>query len=439
MNWTNWYRTISPKPSMICFPRTKESLQNIGKNANLYKRKLRIITPLTSNTSILNKDDNSRFEEKEFSVSLDGLSNILEVTNTTIKVESVVKLSSIISKLEKYNLSLPNISSNINQSIFNIVSFAQYGSGSTGSISNFINNIEYVDINGNIISIDSTSNSDMFRALQTSLGCCALIYSFTLKCIPLQTLNTKIVHTNYRIALSTSEALQSNYKYLQIIINPKSESSTLFMLNSVESEVSCEEYKISSCQKLSDKILDIGKMIKSGLICNTSSTIDDYMKRRFKLYHGLQDQSMIVLISLFNEKKTDTYLESEVCINFKDFSLALTTIVNYIQSNSENKILLIKCRFVTKGTSLLDPAVNDLNVYLIFIMHNEPQYIDQLYNVVNILINDFNGRPGLNMLNLLTKNQLAYYGQQLIDFKKIRDQLDPQGLFLTSEFKQLGF
>jgi hypothetical protein len=512
MSWINWYRTISPKPSMISFPRTKESLQSIIKNANTYKRKLKIInhkkdnfsnqslSELSANLGYLEIESDDKFADKEFLISLDGLSQVLDLNTNTmeVKVESGIKINSLISKLEKDQLTLPNLTSNLDQSIFHAVSYADHGSGSNfpgssdinlnnrGSFSNFVTNIEYVDVEGNIVSVNATNSPNIFRALQTNLGSCALIYSFTLKCIPLLILDVKNINTKYELITSTWEALQSKYKYFQFSINPISGNTNIFLINQSEDNLNgylkskTNNNSETNCEKITNKIINLSDNIlnyldkKSNNIIshkeNLSELTDIEFKNNVKKYNNLHDQSNKVL-SLFSiENKNSSSikdktlllakdnLKSEICIDVKDLVSAIVKVLDFCQKNNQNnnqndyqnnndvssgnkgnRILSITCRFVDKGTSYLDPAINDNNVYILAIMKNEPQNIDQLYGF-NDLFTEFNGRPSWKGIHNLTKDQIVkLYGQNLVDFKTIRDELDPQRLLVNTHLQKLGF
>jgi L-gulonolactone oxidase len=159
-------------------------------------------------------------------IAIDSLSK-------NVTVQAGIELKDLSEKLALEGLSLPNLPAT-SVTLGGALNTASHGTGKTGSLSQFVTEMELLVADGTVKKLSKDKHPDLFAAARVGLGALGIVYSVTLQCVPLFDL---VPHER---TVSLKEALD-NYKkwfdsndYFQFIWNVTNDTAACHWWNKVE-------------------------------------------------------------------------------------------------------------------------------------------------------------------------------------------------------------
>ena len=174
-----WARTFHSYPELYIQPHTLEELQKVVTLARRCRRRITLVgcghspSDLTCTSSWL--------------VNIDRLDNILTVDKETgvVVMEAGIRLHDLGLKLKEHGLAMPNLGSIDHQSIAGAISTATHGSSTRhGILSQSVLALKIMLANGSVVSCSKEQSPDLFRAALVSLGALGIITEVTFRAVP---------------------------------------------------------------------------------------------------------------------------------------------------------------------------------------------------------------------------------------------------------------
>ncbi|KAJ5919466.1 L-gulonolactone/D-arabinono-1-4-lactone oxidase [Penicillium verhagenii] len=174
-----WAKTFYSRPELYIRPQTIPEIQQLVTLARRCRRRLVTVgsghspSDLTCTSSWL--------------VNLDDFKRILHIDPTTrmVTVEAGIRLYDLGTRLEEKGLTLENLGSIDSQSIAGVIATGTHGSSLRhGLLSECIESLALVLPNGQLVRCSATSNESLFRAALVSLGALGIIVEVTFKARP---------------------------------------------------------------------------------------------------------------------------------------------------------------------------------------------------------------------------------------------------------------
>jgi D-arabinono-1,4-lactone oxidase len=174
-----WAKTFFSRPELYIRPQTIPEVQQLVTLARRCRRRLVTVgsghspSDLTCTSSWL--------------VNLDDFNRILNVDSETglVTVEAGIRLSELGTQLEKHGLTLTNLGSIDSQSIAGVIATGTHGSSLRhGLLSECIESLGLVLANGQLVRCSPTNNPDLFRAALVSLGALGIVVEVTFRATP---------------------------------------------------------------------------------------------------------------------------------------------------------------------------------------------------------------------------------------------------------------
>lgn len=165
-----WAKTFESRPEFYLRPQTLEEIQKI---VNLARKCRRRIVVVGSGHSPSNLTCTS-----SWMVNLDDYGRVLKVDKQrkTFLVEGGIRLRDMNQEAHTYGLSMPNLGSIDAQSIVGAIATATHGSTlQHGVISESVLSLRIVLSNGHVVKCSNEQNQDLFRAALISLGALGII------------------------------------------------------------------------------------------------------------------------------------------------------------------------------------------------------------------------------------------------------------------------
>ncbi|KAI4153331.1 MAG: hypothetical protein LQ340_002384 [Diploschistes diacapsis] len=174
-----WARTYHSRPELYIQPESTEEIQKVVTLARKCQRRIVVVgsghspSDLTCTSSWM--------------VNLDRYSSIISINSRTkvATMQAGIRLRDLIEALGGYGLTMPNLGSINEQSIAGAFTTGTHGSSiKHGIIARSVLGLKIMLSNGRIVSCSAEQNRDLFRAALVSLGAIGIIIEVTFQAVP---------------------------------------------------------------------------------------------------------------------------------------------------------------------------------------------------------------------------------------------------------------
>lgn len=417
----NWGKYETWYPQEIYYPTSLQELQQAIKDAKEKKKHIRLAGALHSM--------NQLSATSEVQIQMDKLSRVLSIDRQglKVKVQSGIIIKELLEVLAKNGLSLPNQGYIIEQSISGAIATATHGSGKTGTFSSFVEEMELVDSEGEVHVLSPFSKPELFSAAVTNLGCLGVVYTLTLRCIPLDKLHLSKVRSDLQTTLDQLPQLLEK-DYFQFAIDPYSDAVIRWEYNVTQEALKNRwgfYFKWLVVRSLAFFSFDV------------ISTPSWMMPLSIKIYIEASQLKSCVDYSykLLSPADEGHYIEEEIAVPLESFKEALAETRQILDRRRKQKqclVGIILIRFCSPDEyGELSPAHHRQTAYISLITFANKGY-RELFHEFEAALYKYQGRPHWGKYNSLTKEKiLELYGNDYKKFMQAKQTLDPKGLFLN--------
>lgn len=425
---TNWSKNEVWHPSECVYPSSLEELRQIIERARKEHKKIRAIGSLHSYNKLCRTND--------IQLHTDKLCRVLTVDKQAlkIKVEAGIKLVSLLKVLAENGLTLPNQGYITEQSIAGVIATATHGSGHTGTYSSFIEEIELLDAQGNLHILNPISTPHLFSAAVVNLGCLGIVYSVTLRCIPLGKLQLKKFVEPLSKVVEEIPGMFAMHDSIQYSFDPFSNNVLVWTYQKTDEpyqnrlRFSFWWYIVKALNILALEILPSPQ----ALIPNSTA-----MYIHLSTFKSCINDSHLIL----SPADEGRYIEEEIAVPFEYTDKAAhiaRELINRHQNHGRNTVALYVMRFVEPDIyGYLSPTLNRKSTYITLVSYVKEGYLDIFKEWEEALL-PLGGRPHWGKIHFLTKEKIALlYGENYTRFKQAKQELDPEGLFSNEHIDAL--
>ena len=424
----NWAGVEVWHPSQIANPASLEELRQVILKAQAEKMKIRVVGSLHSYIC----------ETPGLQLHTDKLCRILSLDKAKgwVRVEAGMKMRKLVEYLASQGLALPNQGYILKQSIAGVISTATHGTGKTGTLSSFVEEIELVDASGNLRALNAKTNPHLFNAAVVSLGCLGVIYAVTLRCVPLFKLDLSLTQSTFAETAQELPELIKEYDHFQWIVDPYSDSSLKFAA------------KRTSADKHTTVWYQVNRFLRTG----ANIAMMDYLPSISWLNRRLLRTLYFPFLSfktrvvddgyrLLSPSDEPHYVEEEIAVPAesaeKAFSEMRHLVTEFTTKNGPDVIALV-CRFVEADSyGYLSPTQGRRSAYIVPVMRLKSQY-KELYKQFETAMLKYSGRPHWGKYHTLTPDMIQkLYGENYTQFIEARRELNPEGVFLNKAMEAL--
>jgi L-gulono-1,4-lactone dehydrogenase len=424
--WINWGRNQTCNPHKIFYPKSKEELRALIQEAKNNNYKIHAYGSSHAWSDIVCS---------EYLINTDSLNKVLVIDKERLRVtvEGGIKLEALNKALAQEGLALENLPDMTAMSIAGLTATATHGTGHTGTLADFIEEIELLTADGTLRTLSLQQNPEHFEAARTSVGALGVIYSLTLKCVPLFKVKYSRTAITWPELQKTYKDLYNKNDYFMFLWNPYTDKAVTYSFNKTDAEpttaanaflwfkqklflgywtgafwVQFFEWFPHLMPKFMDFLFD-------------ASQIKDYVDYGYKLLarsHGPRDEVI--------------YEEEEIAIPIESLDKALEDVRRITDKYRKENFYVfmwgILFRFVKADThSLLSTTSGRDTVYISI---TAPKVNEAFYREFEEAMLKYKGRPHWGKINFLdSKRAKDLYGKQFEQFIKVRKELDPTGMF----------
>ena len=446
-SWKNWCGMEECQTKTHYTPSSEEELIQIVREALSSGKKIKAIGSGHSLNAI------ARPEENEWSLSLEKYKKLIHIdpVNQTVTVESGMTLKELNEILYQNGMALENLGSTSDQTVGGVFQTGTHGTGKKyGSLHTQILSLTLVNGNGELQSVDPERTSVLFRACQCGLGTLGIVSTVTLKTVPARFLQEENYPCPFPQALDQMNEWIDNNDYVRLFWFPYLDQVGVWTANWTDSSEE-RDYtppkNFSYSEWLQTASVESGKTIRS---------FDDFLELGPTDPEIIRKYNRVFFNADFNVPRSRTGRSDAVfsilCGPF-EFALCgaveiavpmdsakpfLLDLAKSIRKNHFPAHVHIEIRFVKGDQALLSPVYSE-----------EPEALFCYVNIISVLPNGksvpyepffkkfqkisqkYQGRPHWGKMGIFNPPHLKKIYPQWEAFTKVREEQDPQGIFLN--------
>lgn len=418
--WSNWSGNQSCQPTERMVPRSSEQLATIIKES---QQSIRCVGSGHSFSPLVPTDETlislARFR---------GLKNV-DPDKKIATFGAGTMLGQTGDALWEKGFALHNMPDIDTQTLAGAVATSTHGTGSKyGSLSSNVAALKLVTSTGDVLRCSATENAEVFNAARTNLGSLGVITEVALDVRDTFNLEEKQWVIPNSEAHALSEKMRAEGRRFEMYAFPYGDYSLMITIDETSKAINDDHDQSGS----GDSILELKKwterlpwlrgiMINAALKGASSDTLGERVNRSYKVFSNLRNVR-------FNEMEYSVPAEKGL--------ECLQEILAVIKKSKIDVVFPIEYRFV-KGDDIWLSQFNQRDSCSISCHNFADRDYKHYFSLLEPIFLKYGGRPHWGKLHTLTANNFAEKYQHWGDFKRIRQELDPRGLFLNKHTREL--
>ncbi|KAI9163207.1 putative D-arabinono-1,4-lactone oxidase [Paramyrothecium foliicola] len=448
-----WARTFASRPELFIQP---ESLPEVEKVLALARRCRRRVTVTGCGHSPSHLTCTS-----SWLVNLDRFNKIISIDRESglVVMESGIRLFELCDELARYHLAMPNLGSINDQSITGAICTGTHGSSLRhGLLSENIVALKITLADGTTRSCSADENTELFRASLLSLGALGIITQITLRAVPSFKLKwTQTIDKDNKVLSRWSSDLWTRSEFIRVWWLPHTRRAVIWEADRTDEPVAdppTSYYDSYFGYTVYHNLLYIGRFIPSILpwvewfvfgmqhgFRNGSSLSAVQSSAKALLLNCLYSQSVNEW-ALPLEKGPEVLRRLSTWINhltpddpdYLPHNIPFSADGLYIHSPVEVRVSDSTAKSTVRPH--LDPTEKDgptlyLNAIVYRPYFKDSPNQDRYYEAFEYLMKEMGGRPHWAKNFSASRAEIeGMYGKDLEEYRKVRDESDPQGMFV---------
>ena len=348
-------------------------------------------------------------------LSLDGMQGVLAINHDAkrVTVAAGTRIGDLGQALKANGLSLINQGDIDSQALAGALATGTHGTGVTlGNMSSQIRGMRLVQPDGGILDLDDRADAEMVRAAQVSVGVLGVTSAITLQVTDAYDLHETLWREDFESCLERHDELAARHRHFSFFWCPVPESRHLYCLP--------DTAPVSRTAKTSDvcemKVMDI------------TTDPPRSVQGPFQKIAYSSDVYPIEYVPNFHEL--------EYAVPLAHGKEALCAVRDLMLTKHTDCIYPIEYRFTAGDPGWMSWFHEQDSVTVSVSGGPGIDYWDYLRDV-DVILRGFGSRPHWGKLHFLNQSDVTALYPRADDFRRLRRELDPQGVFLNDHLRLL--
>jgi FAD-linked oxidoreductase len=429
MTVRNWSGSVEFNPESVMVPSSLGDLRDRVTVAADSGKRVRAIGSGHSFTPLV--------ETSEILVRLDEIRHVGALDSSgVIPVGAGIKLWQLGPALRALGRAQENLGDINAQSLAGAVSTGTHGTGlGLKTISNQAQWLRVLSADGEIRHWDRDKHPDDFRAAATSLGALGLIVEIGLKTVPAYGLECRQFAEDLDLALASFERRCREHRHHEFFWFPHT-NTVLSKVSDALEDPGKEPSKVA--RFLGDVVLENGVFETINQIVRLFPSQAPRACRALAALSRLAGGKTLrgPSDSVFATARLSRFQEMEYGLPIAQLSLAMERVRRFIEDEKIAVSFPIEVRAVRGDDLWLSPAFGRDSVFIAVHMHHALPH-EKYFAGVEAIFTELGGRPHWGKMHTKTSRELAALYPHWADFRKLRESLDPRGVFLNPHLEKL--
>ena len=406
--WWNWFGEQYFVPNYLAKPKTEADVQDIVLAARRLGLPIRASGAGHSNPAIV--------PTPGIQVDFDDFRDVIDVDQDRLRVvvRPGIRIGDLSRFLRTRGMSLNNQGDIDTQSIAGAIVTATHGAGITlPCFSAQMVAARIVIADGGILDLSAETDGELFKAFRTSLGMFGLIVSITIQAVPSYNIRKTSWNTDTEDCLTCLHQLLRNNRTFWFFWLPRKESADLYELpgGAVPSRAT-RDYDI--CHMRAYNAVPVSTPAPA-------------------LEAGEQfDHSSVIYPNVY----LPNFREVEYAVPFARFEETFDALRQLFRSKYPDAIFPIECRPVKADDSYLS-AYSERDGYALSVSGPLEEATWQMLRDVDAIFDRYDGRPHWGKHHFMSRGRIEKLFPRYEDFRRLRREIDPNGIFLNDHLRAL--
>jgi FAD-linked oxidoreductase len=418
--WQNWSGVVRFRPRELARPRDIDDLARLVSEYSRTGRHVRVAGSGHSFTPLVQTED--------VLISMAGLQGIIaeDKDRGTVTVLGGTPLKLLGEELFERGVAQENLGDIDVQTITGALSTGTHGTGVRyGTLSTQIAALTLVTAAGEVMECSPERDPEIFKAAQVSLGTLGVIAAVTLRVVPAKRLHYLARRERLETCLANLERYKTKHDHFEFYWFPYTKWTQVKLTDVTEAaakgkhlwgtvnDIVLENGVFGAMSRLASVAPRLCPVINNASALGISSVDEvDYSHRIYSTRRLVRFNEMEYNVPA--EHAQTVLVEMEECINRRKFA------VNFP----------VEVRFVHSDDIWLSPAYRRESCYIAVHMYRPIPYRDY-FEAIEEIFTRHQGRPHWGKLHTCDAAYLEAHYPRWSDFKRVRQVLDPQGIFLN--------
>ncbi|KAF9573040.1 hypothetical protein EC968_009090 [Mortierella alpina] len=409
----NWARTFRCVPEQYYTPSSEEEVLKIIHLARLSGKRVKAIGTGHSPSDLACTDGIMINTDK-----LDGLLHV-DKEKRTVTVAAGMKLEKLHKLLELRDLALSNLGSISDQSVAGAMATATHGTGAEyASLCASVLDLTFITATGSTIYCSKTEKPDIFNAAVCSLGALGIITRMTLQCEPAFRLENKQEPAKLDEVLNNLDSIIHSAEHVRLWWYPHTDNVVVWRANRTT--------KSRPIERVDDSVR----------VFNFDCLFPQYVNE-WSIPWSRTAEALRALDQFIENGsvKVESGVGLDESSDSKDGHA-----LKVVKKEAGLKVHFpIEIRFVKKDDVWLSPAYGVDSCYIGIIMYRpygKPVPYKRFWAGFEQIMASFEGRPHWAKAHSVSFEGLKQSYPKLAAFSDIRQQLDPEGMFLNNYLRR---
>lgn len=417
--WSNWSGNQSCQPSERWVPRNEDQLIDAIKGAN---QTIRAVGSGHSFSGLVPTD--------ETLLSLARLRGVESVNPDTMEADvwAGTRLSQLGKKLWKEDMSMINMSDIDTQALGGALATSTHGTGKDlGSISTQISQLRIANAAGEIIECNANSNSDLFNAARNNLGSLGIVTKARIKTDKAYHLKEHSWMMSKDEGLERAPELRDKHRHYEMYALPHGDYMLGISIDKVdEKDIPTEQPKASGdayeAFRLLSNVIDYAPFLRSWLVNFGAGGVEPETRygKSWEIFGNLRDIR-------FNEM--------EYTVPAEVGPQCLREVLATIKKLNIPVVFPIEARYIQGDDVWLSPFYQRDGFAISCHNFHDKDY-KKYFAAIEPIFWKYDGRPHWGKIHTLAAKEFAARYDRFDDFKRIRQEMDPDGRFLNDHLRK---
>jgi FAD-linked oxidoreductase len=430
MSWQNWAGIATADPARRYWPKTADDIADAVKDAAAAGLTVRALgsghsfTPAAATVGA--------------ALDLSGWTGIVSADPESglVTVRSGTTLRALNADLDALGLAMANLGDIDAQTISGAISTGTHGTGARlGGLATQVEALEIVMADGTLTRASATENADLFAAARVSLGALGVIATVTLRCPPAFRLAADERPLPLEEVLGQFDSLAAGNDHFEFYWFPYGRNALVKRNNRIAAGADAPA-PMPGWRRFWE--YDVMENAAFGALCRTGRAIPATIKPLGRLAAATLSARSYSAGShrVFVTPRRVRFVESEYAVPREALVDVLAELRRAVAGLREPVMFPVEVRVAMADDIWLSTAYGRDTAYIAIHQYVGLPY-QEYFAAFESIVASVNGRPHWGKLHTLESEQLAVLYPRFADFRRVRDQVDPDRRFANPYLDQV--
>ena len=417
--WQNWGRSVRSAPAVVCAPGDEEELRKALARAASGRQQVRAVGAGHSFTPIAATDG--------MQLRLDRLSGVLRVSGTEVTLGAGTRLRDLPALLGPWGLALENMGDIDSQTIAGAINTGTHGTGRdfTG-IAGQVTGLRLMLADGTTLDCTAEQHPELFQAARIGLGAFGILTQVTIRCAPAFLLQATESPEPLAAVLAGFDGITAGADHVEFYWFPH--TGTALVKRNRRLPVGAEPNPLPAWKELLDDEIVANGVFQ--IACGVGSLVPALVPPINRLAAGLVSERTFTDSSqaVFTSPRRVRFREMEYGIDLDSAAMAIEEIRALIARRGWRISFPLEVRTAAADQVWLSTAYRRPTAYIAAHRYFREGFAEYFLALEQILLRH-GGRPHWGKLHTLGADQFAERYPRFDQVRRIRAEVDPDGLF----------